>query len=75
MEQIKVKLRKWGNSIGVIIPQETLKSVNKKEGEIIEVLIPVQNDNVLKEMFGTFKFKKPVDKIMKEIDKELDGKR
>ena len=70
MEQIKVKLRRWGNSVGVVIPQETLKAVNKKEGDEVTLLLPKET-NVLREMFGKYKFKKSTERIMKEIDKEL----
>jgi putative addiction module antidote len=70
MEEIKVKLRKWGNSIGVVIPQEVLKNNNKKEGDEVTILMPKEN-NVLREMFGTLKAKKSTEQIMKEIDKEL----
>ena len=71
MEEIKVRLRKWGNSIGVVIPQEVLKNNNKKEGDEVTLLLPKQDANVLREMFGTLKTKKSTEQIMKEIDKEL----
>jgi len=70
MEEIKVKLRKWGNSIGVVIPQEVLSSERAKEGDEISIIIKKKKPD-LKKLFGAYKFKQPTDEIMKEIDKEL----
>ena len=71
MIEIKSKLRKWGNSLGIVVPQKVIEKENAKEGDEVIVLLSKEKDNVLKEMFGTFKFKKPVEKLMKEVDKEL----
>lgn len=71
MEQARVKLRRWGNSTGVIIPQEVLQAVDAKDGDELTILIPKEKTNVLREMFGTLKTKKSTEQIMKEIDKEL----
>ncbi|MBU2616385.1 MAG: hypothetical protein KKB79_00170 [Nanoarchaeota archaeon] len=74
MMEIKTKLRKWGNSFGVVVPQKDIESSGIKEGEEIILLLRKENkEDVLKEMFGTFKFKKSTDKLMKEIDNELDS--
>jgi antitoxin component of MazEF toxin-antitoxin module len=73
MIEIKTKLRKWGNSFGVVVPQNELKNSGIEEGENVIILLKKEKENnVLKETFGTLKFKKPADKIMKEVDKELD---
>lgn len=71
MIQIKAKLRKWGNSFGIVVPQVVVEKEKTKEGDEIIVLFKKENDNILEEMFGTFKFKKPIDKLMKEVDEEL----
>jgi putative addiction module antidote len=70
MEELTTKIRKWGNSYGVIIPQEILRKKNLKEGEEIDVIM-VKKGNVLRETFGTLKFKKFTEQMMKETDKEL----
>jgi putative addiction module antidote len=70
MEELTTKIRKWGNSYGIIIPQEILKRKNIKEGEKIDAII-IKRGNVLKETFGTAKFKKSTEQMMKETDKEL----
>ncbi len=53
---------------------EELAKLKKKINEI-EIAVAVQEKNgkknVLREMFGTFKFDEPVEDIMDEIDKDL----
>ena len=71
MIELKSKLRKWGNSLGVVVPQNIIESENAQEGDEVVVLFSKEKNNVLREMFGTFKFKKPTEELIKEIDKEL----
>ncbi|PIN90229.1 hypothetical protein COU60_01965 [Candidatus Pacearchaeota archaeon CG10_big_fil_rev_8_21_14_0_10_34_76] len=70
MTELKAKIRKWGNSFGIIIPLEILKEKNLSEGEEIDAII-LEKGNVLKETFGKIKFKKSTEQMMREIDKEL----
>lgn len=72
MIEIKSKLRKWGNSFGIIIPQKSLDKTSFKEGEEIHVFIETPKKNILKKMFGTFKFGKKTSKLLKDVDKELE---
>ena len=72
MIEIKTRLRKWGNSFGIVVPQKAIKFSDIKEGEEVTILMKKEREeNVLKETFGTFKFKKSTAKIMDEVDKEL----
>ncbi len=70
METITSKIRKWGNSYGIIITGETLKKQGLRDGEEVEAIL-LKKSNVLRETFGTHKFSKPIKKLMKEVDKEL----
>jgi antitoxin component of MazEF toxin-antitoxin module len=70
MIEIETKLRRWGNSFGAVIPLTKIRGSGIKEGETITITIQ-KEDNVLREMFGKHKFKKPIEKIMREMDKEL----
>ncbi|HIG93110.1 TPA: AbrB/MazE/SpoVT family DNA-binding domain-containing protein [Candidatus Woesearchaeota archaeon] len=36
---VEVKLKEWGNSIGVILPSETLKDLRLHKGDKIEISI------------------------------------
>ncbi len=71
MIEIKTKLRKWGNSFGIVVPQKAVEETKAREGDEIVVLIAKNKENVLRETFGTAKFKKPIEQIMRETDKEL----
>ena len=69
MIEVEAKVRKWGRSLGVVIPKEKIEKEGIKENETITLLI-AKRTNVLKETFGTFKFKKSTQEMLDEIDKE-----
>ncbi len=70
---IEVKTKRWGNSIGVVIPIEAVEKLNIKPEEKIIIEIEKKN-NVLKEMFGKAKFKKSAKKMIKDFRKDLESK-
>jgi len=70
MTEIKARVRKWGNSFGIIIPASIMEKHGISEGEEISALV-MPKINVLKKMFGKMKFKQSTDEIMREIDREL----
>ncbi len=70
---LEVKTKKWGSSIGVVIPSEAVERLNIKPDEEIVIEIEKKN-NVLKELFGAMKFKKPTEQILKEARKDLESK-
>ena len=72
MIEIKTKIRRWGNSFGIVVPQKAVLDERVKEGDEVVISLKKKEGNVLRETFGTFKFKKSTKKIMDEIDKELD---
>lgn len=51
---IATKTRKWGNSLGVLIPKEEVNNLNLKENQIVIVDI-IKKENPLKELFGSGK--------------------
>ncbi len=69
MQELDVKLRKWGRSFGVVIPKEIIINEKFSEGDDI-VMVIIRKPNVLKETFGTLKFKRSTDEILKEVDEE-----
>ncbi len=69
----KTTTKKWGNSLGVVLPRETVLDMNLKEGEIITLEI-TKKENVLRELFGNLKFKKSTEQLLKEVRKDLEGK-
>ncbi|MBS3149239.1 AbrB/MazE/SpoVT family DNA-binding domain-containing protein [Candidatus Woesearchaeota archaeon] len=78
MIKSEAKLKAWGNSIGIVLPKESLKEENLNVNDEVEVIIR-KKSNPLKDIFGKLKeFKaksnKSTEVILKEIDKELDSK-
>jgi len=75
MEQIKTTVKKWGNSFGIVLPKDTVKNNEIKEGSKIEIIIKTRDKTKVKDLFGIMKgkFKKPVEQMMREIDEELWG--
>lgn len=61
-EVFKAKLRKIGNSLGVIIPSDVIEELGFREGEIVHVAIPPsdneQRNEILRKLAGIDK-KKP----------------
>ena len=52
----EVEVRKWGNSMGVILPRELIKAKELKQHD--KVLIDVVKKADLTKFFGSFKTKK-----------------
>ena len=52
MTIIETKLKKWGNSFGVVIPSEAVVARNLKENENIRLIIVKDSGKVLHETFG-----------------------
>ena len=65
-QMIAAKKRKWGNSLGIIIPKEEVENLNLKENQIV-ILEITKKENPLKELFGFGKLKKPTEELLKEI--------
>jgi hypothetical protein len=72
MVEIEGITRKWGNSsLAFVIPKEIVERERLKANQKLRALI-LKQDNVLFKTFGILKdWKKPTDKIMGEIDREL----
>ena len=70
MIEKETRLKKWGNSIGVIIPKEEAEKENLKINQRVRIIINPVDLIRVKDIFGKFKkMKKPTSKIMKEIDR------
>ncbi|MBI2655882.1 hypothetical protein HYX06_05680 [Candidatus Woesearchaeota archaeon] len=72
MEQFKAAPKKWGNSLGVTIPTEIIKSENLKMNKEAIFLVMGDSRQKIKKLFGTLKIKKPTQQIMDEIDEGYD---
>ena len=54
MLKFETKVKKWGNSLGVIIPKEELKGESLKENDEL-FIIAMKRDNAIRESFGILK--------------------
>ena len=60
------KTRKWGSSLGIIIPKKVAKELKIRENQ--EVIVDIKpKDNPLRELFGSGKFSKPTEQLLKEV--------
>ena len=67
--KVQTVLRKWGNSIGVVIPKYIIEKEKLSEGEEVTVIIEGKND--LKDVFGSLKdWKIDTQKFKDELRKE-----
>ena len=66
----ELKVRKIGNSLGVIFPKELVKEKRLKENERVFVSVAKKGD--LSKLFGTLKFKESSQKIKDDIRKGWD---
>jgi len=71
MIEVKTKIKKWGNSFGIIVPSGFLEQENIKEGDEVTTFITGEKKVNLKNLFGKHKFNKPIEKLMRETDDEL----
>jgi len=73
MQEINTKVKKWGNSFGIILPRRIVRNQHIKEGSEIHVIIESKNKTKVKDVFGILKgkWKKDTDQIMREVDREL----
>ena len=70
MITVESRVRRWGHSLGLVIPRGQARVHQIKVGDKVELLLR-KKTNVLRETFGTAKIKKPTDQMMSEIDKLL----
>ena len=72
MIEIRTRIRKWGNSFGIVVPVKLLEKGNIKEGEEVIALISERKRVNLKKLFNAnLKFKKTTEQMMKETDRDL----
>ena len=69
MKEVEAQVREWGRSLGVVIPKEAALEEHLKEGDTVKLLI-LKKSNPIKKTFGTFKFKKNTEEMLKEADTE-----
>ncbi|MFT4343549.1 MAG: AbrB/MazE/SpoVT family DNA-binding domain-containing protein [Candidatus Woesearchaeota archaeon] len=68
---LTAKLKKWGNSYGILIPKDELTKMDLNEGQEVFIDI-IKKENPLKDLFGFSKKNlKSTNQIIKEARDEL----
>lgn len=73
MAIIETEAKKWGNSLGVILPKDVVDEENIKENQKITLLVIKDSKKTLNETFGLLKgkLKKSTQLIKDELREEL----
>ncbi len=66
--KVGTRIKKIGNSLGIIIPKEEADREKIKEGDLVEV--EVLRCINLEEMFGSVKFRKTAQELKDEMRRE-----
>lgn len=69
MEEMESQVREWGRSLGIVIPKKIASKEHLKAGDKINIIL-VKKSRAVQRTFGTFKFKKNTELMLKEADKE-----
>ena len=70
--EIGAKTKKWGSSLGVIIPKEIVKKERLQENQEIRIEIISRKKTTGEDIFGKLKFKKPIQVLLDETDKDFE---
>jgi len=69
MVETETKVKKWGSSLGVIIPSDAAKKARLREGE--KIIIEIKKKRTMREFFGRLKgWKIDSQKMKDELRKE-----
>lgn len=74
VETFNVLIRKWGNSLGAVLPNSVVQKNQIKENDVVKIFVVKQN-NVLKKNFGKLKGKLKLSgqEMKNMLRKELHG--
>ena len=70
--EIETKTRRWGSSLGIIIPKKLVKEERLREGQEIRIDILSRKKTTGADIFGKLKFKKPIQILLDETDKDFE---
>ena len=71
MTEVHARIKKWGNSFGIVLPKDVVDAENLKEDQ--EITFFIMKPVFAKDIFGIAKskIKKPTAEILREIRKEI----
>ena len=70
--EIETRTKKWGSSLGIIIPKRIVITERIQAGQKISVDILSKKKTTGADIFGKFKFKKPIQVLLDETDKDFE---
>ena len=70
MARLTGRIRKWGNAYGILIPKRELERHKLRADQVVTIDITTQQD--IMDLWGSCKFTKSVDELMREIDEGYD---
>ncbi len=70
--EIETKTKKWGSSLGIIIPKEIVKEERLQEDQKIRIDILSRKKTTGADIFGKLKFKKPIQILLDETDRDFE---
>ena len=78
MEEIVTKLKRWGNSYGVLVPKKVIERENFKEDAELVITLKASKTMLIKDLIALakkhqIKSKKSTEETIKEMDYELYG--
>ncbi len=69
--EITTRLKRWGNSLGIVVPIETIKQKSLQEDE--EVIITIEKRKKTREIFGSLRnWKIDTQKVKDDLRKEWE---
>ena len=73
--EIEIETKRWGSSLGLIIPKKVVRKERIQEGQKIRIDILTKKKTTGADIFGKLKFKKSIQVLLDETDKdfELEG--
>lgn len=76
MQQINTKVKKWGNSFGIILPKSVVDAENIQENLEISLIINTKPKTKVKDLMEftkkhPLKFKTKTKQALEKVDKEL----
>ncbi len=73
--EIETITKRWGSSLGLIIPRAIVREERIQEGQKIRVNILSKKKTTGADIFGKLKFRKPIQVLLDETDKDFEPER
>ena len=70
--EIETETKRWGSSLGLIIPRKIVKEERIQAGQKIRIDILTKKKTTGADIFGKLKFKKPIQVLLDETDKDFE---